>query len=371
MDSIWIKELKKILLDKKIKIFFLIIIAIQINIFLVSLYKFNTSVINLKEYSKIADSMQGSINWDLVDKDLLTNISNKYDDTLAKKVEFSSVKEAWENEYYKSAINNIDRQRYINSLEEKELNGNDYNIEEEIKNLKNIEEPGYSNSVGINLFVQNITSIFTALVFVILSLMVVAFHDSIERLSGFDEFIISSKKGYHSMMFNKIFSEYFFISLLITIYYMVFLLLYIGMYKNYGSLEYKINSMGIFTYSIYNISIKEYLLNSYFRLLFGILSITSFIILVKEVVKNKIIGNIIAVLLVFLPLTLPRVGCISKVVVLSPIFSMQGEFSYENAIIYRIFNKSISYTSISMTILIIIFVIANIYIFRRKIINGK
>lgn len=370
MDSIWIKELKKIMLDKKIKIFFLIIIAIQINIFVVNFHKFNTKVINLKEYSKIADSMQGSINWDLVDKDLLTNISNEYDDTLAKKASFSSAKEAWENEYYKSAINNINRQRYINSLEEKELN-NDYNIDEEIKILKNIEEPGYSNSVGINLFAQNITSIFTALVFVILSVMIVAFHDSIERLSGFDEFIISSKKGYKSMMFNKIISEYIFISLLITIYYMAFLFLYMGMYKNYGSLDYKINSMGIFTYSIYNISIKEYLLNSYFRLLLGILSITSFIILIKEVVKNKIIGNIIAVLLVFLPLTLPRVGSISKIVVLSPVFSMQGEFSYENAIIYTMFNKSISYTSISITILIIIFVISNIYIFRRKIKNDK
>ena len=286
-----VEELRKILRSRLSVIVLIAIILMQIVTALSSYNEIENKCGSIKAYNEYADQYNGTLDRSLVDSsDVNKMISDSYRRT-------ENTKEAFFYEQYLAAI----------------VRANDY----EAENSK-AEPPAFQNVVGINILVQNLTSVVStifALVGLLFALYPIFFRD-IEN--GMENIIYCSYIGRKDIVKAKIGAGLLFGIGWISVYYFLISIFTIILFGNVKVLNVPINCVACLSDCNYNISVLQYLLLGYLLLLIASLFMVACVMLIYSRVKKISIGILVGMALIILPMCIPKNGNIGKMFCLLP-----------------------------------------------------
>ncbi len=301
---LYVEELKKTLRCRSSWLVMIAILAIQV-VTVISCYKdLESKCGNVAEYNAYADQYNGTLILDMVDSNDIQKMKmNSYQRP-------NNTKEDFFYEQYLAAI--------VRIMDYK----TQYNDGNELK---------YWNSIGINNLVQNLTTSVSA-IFVFIGLLFglhPIFLKDIEN--GMDKIIYSSYYGRKQILKAKCIAGIIFEVLWITIYYFGIILLTVIVFKNAGALTIPINYIACLALCSVNISVWQYLLMGYLLLLIASTFMTACIMLVYARVKKIIIGLGLGLVLIFMPMFIPKNGNLGRLFCILPsVFSNTSLIIGEN-----------------------------------------
>ncbi len=285
-----IEELKKILKSRLSIIFLMLITSIQIIAVITSYKEIEKKCGSIPEYNAYANEYNGTLEVGIV----------KYDDI--KKMSMDSykregnTKEEYFYEQYLAAI--VRSLNYTN-------NG-----------MGN--PPVFQNAIGINILVQNVTSVFSvifAFIGILISLYPI-FSRDVEN--GMDSIIYSSYIGRKSIVKAKIVACLLFVIGWITVYYFSITIFTIFLFDNKNVMAVPINCIACLGDCSVNINVLQFLGLGYLLLLVSSLFISACIMIIYSRVKRQILGMVLGMALIIFPMFMPKNGNIGRIFCILP-----------------------------------------------------
>ncbi len=285
------EEIRKVLRSRMTIIVILLIMVIQISAIISGYIETGNKCGGMSEYNAYAKNYNGTMDLDIVsDEDIQKMNSDAYHRT-------GNTKEEFFYEQYLAAV--------VRSMS--------YADENDQQNA-----PRYYNALGINYLVQNLTSLVST-IFAFLALIILLhsiFFKDVEN--GMDRIIYSSYRGRKEIVMSKFLAGIILGLSWMTIYYFVIGFLTITIYGDWDLLLIRINCIPCLSDCNAGITVLGYLLLGYALLMVAATLMTACLMLVFSRVTKPFWGIGIGLLLVILPMFIPKNGNIGKLFCLIP-----------------------------------------------------
>ncbi|HAU84065.1 MAG TPA: hypothetical protein DCW90_00595 [Lachnospiraceae bacterium] len=232
----------------------------------------------------------------------------------------------------------------------------------ETKENENV--PVFWNSIGINKLVQNLNS-FVSGIFIFIGLLFgVSCIFIWDEENGMDQIIYSSSRGRKHIISAKCFGCFVFAFTWATIYYFSIAALTIGLYHNANALKAPINSIACLGFCETPIKVWQFLGMGYICVLIGSILISMLFALVYTKIKNNVLVLGIGMLLVFMPVVVPKNGVLGKIFCMLPTSFCDTSMLIGENVNLSILNRNISIVNLGCIFLIIISVL--VYLIIKK-----
>ncbi|MCF0130314.1 MAG: hypothetical protein HUJ71_01240 [Pseudobutyrivibrio sp.] len=292
----------------------LLIILIQVCAVVASYSKLRDNCKDVKKYNEYANAYNGTLDESMVDVNDIRLMENDFyhrkDDTV-------------EDYFYQQYLASICRAKQVEKI------GDNVNI------------PKYYNAIGINCMAQNLTSTVTSFFVLVGIIFIVLPVYSKDRENGMDYIIYTSYLGRKEICKVKLWAAYVLVGLWVTIYYLFSFMLYVGVFDCYDMLTIPINSIGCLLLCPLRINVLEYFILGYVLLLISSFAYTSVMLFVYARVNYTVFCIGAGVLLIILPMFLPKNGILGRVTCILPSVFGKADLIIGNAVSINIFGHEV------------------------------
>lgn len=376
------EEVKKCFLSRR-NLVIMILVLIFHGFFMITSYNdWASDISDLGAYNLYADSWNGKIDFSMITDDEWKALENEKYSSLG-----NTIHDIWKEDYLYSASRSrrwleyygdnptsyIGIKKYVEKMR-KDGKEDTYEYRKYVKwlnMLENTGQPEYSNSVGINQLVQNVSDVITPimvgvpLIFFIIPIFGEDYH------SGMESVILASKKGRKNILNAKIISTYFYTLFWVTLHYFSLVILNIILYQNTTVLKAPINSIACLSRCPFDMAVWQYLLVGYLMNLLGGMALSSIFCYISSRIRDSIIAVGCCIVVVFLPMIVPKNGSLGLLFCLLPSISMQSNKLFGSYLVLNIFQEPVllGYLSVITLILISVLFVLGVKMKYRKRIN--
>lgn len=326
MQLFW-EEAKKPFKSKRTLLIMLAILLIQVGSVMPDYFDFKKKCGSVEAYNEYANAYNNQISEKYVKQEDITRMLK--DSYIGR----DTSKETIFYNQYLAAV--------CRSLSWKETRGNE-------------NAPIFWNSIGINKLVQNLNS-FVSGIFIFIGLLFgVSCIFIWDEENGMDQIIYSSSQGRKHIISAKCFGCFVFSFIWATIYYFSIVAITIGLYQNANALNAPINAIASLGFCEAPIKVWQFFCIGYICVLIGSILMSMLFALVYARIKNSVLALGIGILLIFMPIAVPKNGVLGKIFCMLPTSFCDTSLIIGENINLSILNRNVSVANFGCTVLIVI-----------------